>query len=146
MVQAAQVASHPAIQEAEVCGCRNRELMPAIRQWRSQECGTRHKRDKNHYFTDKSKGFLIGSIGLLLIAAITVGLSFSLYRDNTRMKENDINFLMIRQSIPEAAKWADTTYHRNPETTEKVLKKLEAEQLNPMEAQQATKQKRKKTD
>jgi hypothetical protein len=86
--------------------------------------------EHHHYFTDKSKGFLIGGMVLLLISAITVGISFGLYRENTRMKENDIKFRMIRQSIPETAQWADTTYHRDPEGTEKVLKKLEVESLD----------------
>lgn len=83
--------------------------------------------EHHHYFEDKSKGFLIGGMVLLLISALTVGLSFGLYRENTRMKENDIKFRMIRQSIPETARWADTTYHHNPGKVEKVLKKLEAE-------------------
>jgi hypothetical protein len=60
------------------------------------------------------------------------GLSFGLYRENTRMKENDIKFRMIRQSIPETARWADTTYHRNPKGIEHVVKKLEAQQRNSM--------------
>jgi hypothetical protein len=90
--------------------------------------------EHHHYFTDKSKGFIIGGMGLLLISALlisalTVGLSFGLYRENTRIKENDIKYRMIRQSIPEAAKWADTTYHLNPEVAEKVVKKQEAEKL-----------------
>jgi hypothetical protein len=46
------------------------------------------------------------------------------------MKENDIKFRMIRQSIPEAARWADTTYHRNPEAAERILKKLEVKTLD----------------
>jgi hypothetical protein len=45
------------------------------------------------------------------------------------MKENDIKFRMIRQSIPETARWTDTTYHRNPEGTEKALKRWEVEKL-----------------
>jgi hypothetical protein len=53
--------------------------------------------EHHHYFTGKSKGFFIGGLGLLLIRAITIGLSFGLYRENTRMKENDIRFRMIRQ-------------------------------------------------
>lgn len=81
-----------------------------------------------HYFTDKSKALLVGGIVLLLTTAITAGLSFGLYRENNRLKENDIKFRMIRHSIPDAANWADTTYHRAPEATEKVLKRLEAEQ------------------
>lgn len=94
--------------------------------------------EHHHYFTDKSKGFLIGGIALLLVAALTVGLSFSLYRDNTRLKDNDIKFRMIKQSIPETARWADTTYHRNPEATLRVLKRLEAEQLGIMSAKAPT--------
>jgi hypothetical protein len=86
----------------------------------------------HHHFDDKSRGLLIGGMMLLLVAALSVGLSFGLYRENTRMKENDIKFRMIRQSIPETAKWADTTYHRNPEATEKILKRLEEEQLGIM--------------
>jgi hypothetical protein len=46
------------------------------------------------------------------------------------MKENDIKFRMIRQSIPETARWADTTYHQDPEAIIRVLKRLEAEQLD----------------
>ncbi|MGV3504721.1 MAG: hypothetical protein ACO1O1_13520 [Adhaeribacter sp.] len=88
--------------------------------------------EHHHYFEDKSRGFLVGGIGLLLISALSVGLSFGLYRENTRMKENDIKFRMIRQNIPETASWADTIYHRNPEEIERVLKRLEAEQLGIM--------------
>ena len=86
--------------------------------------------EHHHYFTDKSKGFLVGGMGLLLISALAVGLSFGLYRENTKLKENDIKFRMIRQSMPETATWADTTYSRDPEATEKILKKLEAEALD----------------
>jgi hypothetical protein len=94
---------------------------------------------QHHYFEDRSTGFLIGGMALLLVAAITVGLSFSLYRENIRMKENDIKFHMIRQSIPEAAKWADTTYHRNPEAMGKVLKKQEAVQQDIIKAESEAK-------
>jgi hypothetical protein len=80
-----------------------------------------------HYFTDSLKGLLVGGIVLLLIAAITVGLCFGLYRENSLLRENDIKYRMIRQSIPEAAKWADTTYHLNPGLAEKIVKKQEAE-------------------
>ena len=84
--------------------------------------------EHHHYFTDKSKGFLVGGMGLLLISALAVGLSFGLYRENTKLKENDIKFRMIRQSIPEVARWADTIYNRDPAATERTLKRLEAEQ------------------
>lgn len=97
--------------------------------------------EHHHYFTDKSKGFLISGIALLLVAALTVGLSFSLYRENTRIKENDIKFRMIRQSFPNTAKWADTTYHINPKAIESVVKKLETEQLNFIKAKSAAERK-----
>jgi hypothetical protein len=32
---------------------------------------------------------------------------------------------MIRQSIPETARWADTTYHNNPVEVEKMVKRLD---------------------
>jgi hypothetical protein len=51
------------------------------------------------------------------------------------MKENDIKFRMIRQSIPETARWVDTKYHRNPEAIEKVLKKQEAVQQDLIKAE-----------
>jgi hypothetical protein len=82
--------------------------------------------EHHHYFTDKSKGFLIGGMVLLLITALTVGLCFSLIRENNRLRENDIKFRMIRQSIPETARWVDTTYHRNPEAIEMMVKSLES--------------------
>jgi hypothetical protein len=64
--------------------------------------------------------------------------SFGLIRENNRLQENDIKFRMIRQSIPETARWADTTYHRDPEATERVLKRLESEHLGIMNAKAAT--------
>jgi hypothetical protein len=64
--------------------------------------------------------------------------SFGLIRENNRLQENDIKFRMIRQSIPETTRWADTIYHRNPEATERILKKLEAEQPSIMKAKAAT--------
>jgi hypothetical protein len=54
------------------------------------------------------------------------------------MKENDIKFRMIRQSIPETARWADTTYHNNPVEVEKMVKRLESEHLGIMNAKAAT--------
>jgi hypothetical protein len=59
--------------------------------------------EHHHYFEDKSKGFLIGGMVLLLVSALTVGLSLGLYRENTRMKENDIKYRMILQSFPNTA-------------------------------------------
>lgn len=95
----------------------------------------------HHYCMDKSKGILLGGIGLLLISALTVGLNFGLYRDNTRMKENGIKYWMIRQSFPNTAMWADSTFYSNPEAIENVVKKLEAEKLNIKNAKAPAKRK-----
>jgi hypothetical protein len=95
-----------------------------------QEFHSRQEQAQLGKVEQQLQGFLIGGKGLLLISAFTVGLSFGLYRENTRLKENEIKFRMIRQSIPETAQWADTTYHRDPEGTEKILKKLEVESLD----------------
>lgn len=73
----------------------------------------------HHHLEDGSRGFLIGGIILLIITAISVGLGFSLYRENSKLQVNDIKYRMIRQSYPNIALWADTTYHQNPEEAEK---------------------------
>jgi hypothetical protein len=102
--------------------------------------------EHHHYFEYKSKGFLVGVVALLLIAAITTGLSFGLYRENSRMKENDIKYRMIKQSYPNAAWWADTTYRYNPKTAEMIVKKLEAEQRNLIKSKPTDSLKRKEAD
>ena len=43
---------------------------------------------------------------------------------NIRMKENDIKYRMIRQSIPETSRWADTTYHKIPVEIENIVIRL----------------------
>ena len=48
---------------------------------------------------------------------------------------------MIRQSIPETARWADTTYHLNPKLAEKVVKKLEGDRLDSLNVKSKTKPK-----
>jgi hypothetical protein len=63
---------------------------------------------------------------------------------NFGMKENDIKFRMIRQSTPEAARWADTTYHKNPEGAEKIVKKLKVEQLHFIRSKSVAGQQKKK--
>ena len=99
-----------------------------------QEFHSRQEQAQLGKVEQQLQGFLIGGKGLLLISAFTVGLSFGLYRENTRLKENEIKFRMIRQSIPAAARWADTIYHGNPKVIEKVLKKKETEQQDLIKA------------
>lgn len=94
-----------------------------------------------HRFEDKTKGFIIGGMVMLIITAIAVGTSFHLWSENGRMKENDVKFRMIRQTNPKTAHWADNTYHRNPDFMEDATQKLEAEQLAIAQAEAAAKQK-----
>lgn len=79
----------------------------------------------HHHFEDRSRGFVIGGIVLLLTAAVSVGLCFSLYRENSRFKENDIKYKMIRKAYPHAVLWADSTYHFNKEEAELRVKQAE---------------------
>lgn len=77
----------------------------------------------HHHFEDRSRGFLIGGIVCLVVNAISAGLCFSLYRENSRLQENNMKYRMIRQAHPETAQWADSAYIHAPEE----VKQLETE-------------------
>ncbi|WP_114778728.1 hypothetical protein [Botryobacter ruber] len=79
----------------------------------------------HHHFEDRSRGLLIGGIILLIITAVSVGLSFSLYRENSKLQENDMKYRMIRQSYPKVTLWADTTYQHDPVEAEKWVEQIE---------------------
>lgn len=81
----------------------------------------------HHHFEERSKGFVIGGIVCLLTVAISVSLCFSLYRENSRLQENDFKYSMIRQAYPNIIHWADSAYSNNPEETARRIKLLEAE-------------------
>lgn len=98
------------------------------------------KVQRYHHFEDKSKGFIIGAIVLLLVSAISVGISISIWKDIRQLK-NSVNFRVIRQGHPNVAYWADNTYHRDPETTKLLTERLEAEQLAAAEAEAAANEK-----
>lgn len=72
----------------------------------------------HHHFEDRSRGFLIGGIVCLLAAAVSVGLCFSLYRENGRLRESDIKYRMIKQIYPKASIRANTSYHLAPKEAE----------------------------
>ena len=83
----------------------------------------------HHHFQDKSKGFIVGAIVLLLVSAMAVGIAGSMWKENGRLNENSVKFRVIRQGYPNIAYWADTTYQRDPEMIKVLTEKLEAEQL-----------------
>ncbi|ARS37571.1 hypothetical protein [Pontibacter actiniarum] len=85
-----------------------------------------------HHFEDRSRGFVIGGIVLLLTAAVFVGLCLSLYRENSRLRESDVKYRMIRQAYPGAGNWADSTFQQNPKDAKIWLEKREAVHLDPL--------------
>lgn len=99
-----------------------------------------------HRFEDKTKGFVIGGIILLLFSSASVGVSLYLWSENGRMHENDVKFRMVRQIEPSVAFKADTLYHRNPVEMERKTKQLEAEQLAIAQAEAAARAIEEKAD
>jgi hypothetical protein len=85
----------------------------------------------HHHFEDKSRGFVTGGIILLVTTAVSAGLSFGLYRENSRLQESDIKLRIIRQTCPKAAIGADSVYHLAPEEAEAWAKQKEAKLLSP---------------
>ena len=80
-----------------------------------------------HRFEDKTKGFIIGGIVLLIVTSISVGIALQLWCENGQMRENDLKFRMVRQTNPDVAYTIDTLYYRNPEEMEAKTKQMEAE-------------------
>lgn len=93
-----------------------------------------------HRFDDKTKGFVIGGIVLLILSAALTGICLNLWSDNGRMKDNDIKFRMVRQIAPSVAYRADTLYYLDPKGMEKKTKQLEAQQLTVATAEAAARQ------
>ncbi|MDP2414288.1 hypothetical protein [Daejeonella sp.] len=100
----------------------------------------------HHHFQEKSKGIIIAAVILILVSSISAGVAISIWKDNGRMNENSVKFRMIRQSHPDVAYWADTVYHRNPESIKRITEKLEAKQLAIAQAEAAVKQKEQETE
>ncbi|WP_025607375.1 hypothetical protein [Pontibacter actiniarum] len=78
-----------------------------------------------HHFEAKSRGFIIGGFMLLLATSVSVGLCFSLFRENSRLQESSTKYRLVRQEYPEAAFWADSTYLLAPEEAERRVELLE---------------------
>lgn len=84
-----------------------------------------------HHFEDGFRSFVIGGIVCLLTAAIAAGLSFSLYRENDRLQENNFKYSMLRQAYPDVVHWADSVYYQNPEEAERKIRILESQTSTP---------------
>ena len=94
-----------------------------------------------HHFEDKSNGFIIGAVVLLVVCAMAIGIAVSMWKENGRLNENSVKFRIIRQGHPNIAYWADTTFHRDPETIKLLTEKLEAEQLAVAQAENIAREK-----
>lgn len=94
-----------------------------------------------HRFENKTKGFIIGGIVLLIVTALSTGIALHLWSENGRMRENDVKFRMVRQTNPDVAYTIDTLYYRNPEEMEAKTKQMEAGQLAIAQAEAAAKEK-----
>lgn len=67
-----------------------------------------------HHFEDRARSFILGSILCVLLTAGAVGLSFSLYRENSRLQETGTKYSLIQQLFPEAAQQVDSIFHAAP--------------------------------
>ncbi|NEM97193.1 hypothetical protein [Pontibacter burrus] len=81
---------------------------------------------RHHHFEDKSKSFVIGGIVCLLVTAISEGLCISLHRENSRLRESDVRYWMIRQTYPNTGRWVDSVYHLDPNEKDRRIRQLEA--------------------
>ncbi|MGI4751429.1 MAG: hypothetical protein ACRYFB_12420 [Janthinobacterium lividum] len=95
----------------------------------------------HHHFEKKSKWLLTGSIALLLLISIASGLCYGLYQQNCRLHDNDVKFRMVRQNLPIATRWIDSTFYHDPEDAERVTEKLEAQAQALAEAEAIARQK-----
>lgn len=106
-----------------------------------------------HYFDLQSKGLLSCVAILLLSSVIAIALSVAMLIRNRELKAGADKFFMMRQSYPDIAIWADTTYSNNPEkaiakadSLEAVAADLAAAQREAKETQQASQLARQKLE
>lgn len=82
---------------------------------------------RNHYqFSDKSRGFIIGTIILLCMVAVSVGAVFHLWQRNGELQGQSIRYRMLRQYYPVAAAWAERTYMANPDSALRDVEQRES--------------------
>ncbi|HXS36945.1 MAG TPA: hypothetical protein VN721_09600 [Flavipsychrobacter sp.] len=90
--------------------------------------------EHHHHFNVRSKGFIIGAVILLIVTAGSLGLSLSLYSENSLLHENALKYRMIRLVYPAASIWADSTYNRDPKGALTITDQKEERQEQPQQA------------
>lgn len=74
-----------------------------------------------YHFTDRSKGSIIAGMILLIVCAISVGITISMWKENRKLNENSVKYRMMRQVYPKVTRWVDSTYYKNPGAVERWL-------------------------
>jgi hypothetical protein len=89
-----------------------------------------------HYFDPKSKGWVIAGVTLLIVVAVTTGLSVHLFVENRRIEAADVMFRVAKQAYPEVTNEIEDRYAKDPVKMEAKLIELEAEALRKARAQE----------
>jgi hypothetical protein len=78
-------------------------------------------------FDLKTKGWIISGAILLIVVALSTGLSGYLWKENSRLDDIDIKYRLAKQVGPTVTNWVDSIYLNNPEQAKKILAKMEAD-------------------
>ena len=78
-------------------------------------------------FDPKTKGWIISGTILLIVVALSTGLSGYLWKENDRLVGVDIKYRLAKQVGPTVTNWVDSIYLNNPEQAKRVLAKMEAD-------------------
>jgi hypothetical protein len=78
-----------------------------------------------HEFDPKTKGWIIAGVILLIVTAISAGLSGYLWTENSRLQAVDIKYRLLRQIDTSSTNWADSIYTNNPDEAEKTVIRME---------------------
>lgn len=84
--------------------------------------------DVKHRFEGSNRIVVIVIAASVIITAISLGLWASTFRENTRLRENDIKYRYLQLSKPSDAIRIDSLFSNNADGFEKVVKKEESRQ------------------
>ena len=77
-------------------------------------------------FDPKTKGWIISGTILLIVIALSTGLSCYLWAENNRLEAADFKYRLAKQVGPTVTNWVDSIYLSDPEEAKGVLTKMEA--------------------
>ncbi|RKR80147.1 hypothetical protein BDD43_0242 [Mucilaginibacter gracilis] len=80
-------------------------------------------------FDHKTKGFIISGIILLIVVALSTGLSCHLWKENNKLEAVDIKYRLAKHVGTTITNWVDSIYLHNPEEAKRILAKMEANWL-----------------